>query len=87
MSTSAQKRPPDRNLLLEVGRDGKFVAKTVGWGENRVLFEDDKLEVAVKNGRLVITHLPAGWPPEDPTSRRSRWRVTVTEQRQSDVVT
>jgi hypothetical protein len=33
---------------------------------------ETKLEVAVKNGRLVITHLPAGRPPEETTSRRSK---------------
>jgi hypothetical protein len=49
----------ERNLLLEVGHDGKFVAKTVGWDENRVFLEGDKLEVAVKSGRWVLTHLPA----------------------------
>jgi hypothetical protein len=49
----------ERNLLLEVGRDGKFVTKTVGWGENRVSLEGGKLEVAVVNGRRVRTRLPA----------------------------
>jgi hypothetical protein len=52
-----------RNLLLESGRDGKFVAKTVGWGENRLFLHGDKLEVAAKNGRPVLTHLPAGPRP------------------------
>ena len=31
--------------------------------KNRVFLEGDKLEVAVKNGRWVLTHLPAK-PPE-----------------------
>jgi hypothetical protein len=53
----------ERNLLLESGRDGKFVAKTVGWDENRLFLHGDKLEVAVKNGRWVLTALPAK-PPE-----------------------
>ena len=68
-------------------RDGKFVVKSSNWNENQVFLKDDKLEVAVKSGRLVMAHLPTGRPAEDTTSRRSRWRVTVTAQRQSDVVT
>jgi hypothetical protein len=37
------------------------------WYENRVFFEDDKLEVAARNGRWVLTHLPAGpRPPVEP---------------------
>jgi hypothetical protein len=39
----------------------------------------------------MMTHLPAGRRQNrrqsNTTSRRSRWRVTVTAQRQSDVVT
>jgi hypothetical protein len=34
--------------------------------ENRVFLEDDKREVAVKNGRCVMTHLAAGPAPEPP---------------------
>jgi hypothetical protein len=41
----------------------KFAAKSIGWGEIRVFLEGDKLEVAVKNGRWVLTHLPAGPRP------------------------
>jgi hypothetical protein len=58
-----------------------------GWDENRIFLEDDKLEVAVKIGRRVVAHLPAGRPPEETASRPSRWRVTVTTQNQGDVVT
>jgi hypothetical protein len=49
-----------RNFLLEMGGEGKFTAKSSGWHENRLFLEDDKLEVAVKNGRWMMTHLPAG---------------------------
>jgi hypothetical protein len=34
--------------------------KSSDWEENRVFLEGDKIEVAVKNGRWVVTHLPAG---------------------------
>jgi hypothetical protein len=49
----------ERNIRLELGREGKFAAKSTGWDENRVFLEGDKLEVAVTNGRWVLTHLPA----------------------------
>jgi hypothetical protein len=29
------------------------------WDDNRVFLENDKLDVAVKSGRLVVAHLPA----------------------------
>lgn len=38
-------------------------AKSIGWGENRDSLEGDKLEAAVKNGRWLLTHLPAGPRP------------------------
>ena len=38
-------------------------AKSGGWDEDRVFLEGDKLEVAVKNGRWVLMHLPAGLRP------------------------
>jgi hypothetical protein len=67
----------ERNLLLEVGRDGKFVAKTVGWDENRVFLEGDKLEVAVKSGRWVLTHLPAATGRRAGTTLLPGRRVTA----------
>jgi hypothetical protein len=48
----------ERSAVLELDRDGEFAAKSNGWDENRV--SGDKLEVAVKNGRWVLTRLPAG---------------------------
>jgi hypothetical protein len=53
-----------RNFLLEMGGEGKFTAKSSGWHENRLFLEDDKLEVAVKNGRWVMTICRSGPPPE-----------------------
>jgi hypothetical protein len=43
--------------------EGKFVAKSGGWDEDRVFLEGDKLEVTVVNGRWVLTHLPAAPRP------------------------
>jgi hypothetical protein len=53
----------ERKIHLELGLEGKFAAKSTGWDENRVFLEGDKPEVAVVNGRWVLTHLPAK-PPE-----------------------
>jgi hypothetical protein len=83
----ANRRSSSRRTSARSCREGKFTAKSSGWDENRVFLEDDKLEVAVKNGRRVMAHLSTGRPPDETTSRPSRWRVTVTAQRQSDVVT
>jgi hypothetical protein len=33
------------------------------WDENRVFLAGDKFEVAVRNGRWVLTHQPAGPAP------------------------
>ena len=55
-----------RNVILEMSQEGKFTAKSNSWDENRVFLEDDKLDVAVKHGNRVMTHLPAGPPPEPP---------------------
>jgi hypothetical protein len=53
----------ERKIHLELGLQGKFAAKSSGWDENRVFLEGDKLEIEVKNGRWVLTHLRAK-PPE-----------------------
>jgi hypothetical protein len=40
-----------RNVLLELGLDGKFAAKSSGWDENRVFLEGDVLGITVRHGR------------------------------------
>jgi hypothetical protein len=57
-----------RSIYLELGLGGKFQAKSGSWDENQVFLEGDVLEVAVKNGRGVLTHAPAkpvSKPPPD----------------------
>jgi hypothetical protein len=49
-------------VRLELGCEGKFTAKSSGWGENRVFLEGDKIELAVKNGRRGAYALPASRP-------------------------
>jgi hypothetical protein len=46
-----------------LGLGGKFQAKSSGWDENRSFLEGDVLKVAVRNGRWVLTHVPAGPRP------------------------
>jgi hypothetical protein len=52
-----------RSTVIDLQRRGKVVAKSSGWDEDRIFLEGDKLEVAVKNRRWVLTHLPACPPP------------------------
>ena len=37
----------ERKVVLELGLEGKFAAKSTGWDENKVFLERDRLEVAV----------------------------------------
>jgi hypothetical protein len=50
-------------LVLELGLGGKFTARSTAWDENRVFLEGDKLEVAMVNGRWVLTALLKGPAP------------------------
>ena len=58
-----------RTVLLEMGPDGKFQAKSSECDENRTFLEGDVLEVAVRNGRCVLTHVPAGPRPAPPPAQ------------------
>jgi hypothetical protein len=53
----------ERKVVLELGLEGKFAAKSTGWDENRVFLEGDKLVVEVKTVRWVLTHKPWGPRP------------------------
>jgi hypothetical protein len=55
-----------RTIFLEMGLGGKFQAKSSGWDENQIFLEGDVLEVAVRNGRWVLTHAPAEPRPTRP---------------------
>ena len=58
-----------RNVILELGLRGKLQAKSSGWDENRTFLEGAALEVAVRNGRCVLTHVPAGPRPAPPPAQ------------------
>ena len=59
------RKTDERKVVLELGLDGKFAAKSTCWDENRVFLEGDKRVVEVKNGRWVLIHEPA--KPAAPT--------------------
>jgi hypothetical protein len=50
ISADERRKTDQRNMLLEMGREGKLSARSSGWDENPVFLEDDN-EVPVKNGR------------------------------------
>ena len=77
----------ERTVVLELGRDGKFSAKSTDWDENRVFLEGDRLEVAVKNGRWVLTPLLAGAVPARETGPALLARRRVTPLRRCNAVT
>jgi hypothetical protein len=56
----------ERKVVLELGLEGRFAAKSTGWDENRVFLEGDRLDIEVKNGRWVLTHVPAAPRPVKP---------------------
>jgi hypothetical protein len=58
-----------RNVLLEMGLGGKLQARSSGWDENRTFLEGAALEVAVRNGRWLLTHVPAGPRPAPPPAQ------------------
>jgi hypothetical protein len=68
------------SILLELGLGGKFQAKSSGWDENRTFLEGDVLEVAVRNGRRALIHVPAG-------PRSAPLRPSTFSDRGSDGVT
>jgi hypothetical protein len=59
-----------RTVILELGLGGKLQAKSSGWDDNRTFLEGDVLEVTVRNGRWVLTHVPAGPRPAPPPAQR-----------------
>ena len=81
----------ERNLVLELGARGNSSSSQAVGMRNRSSLRATSSRSLKKNGRWMTTHLPAGRRQNrcqsNTTSRRSRWRVTVTAQRQSDVVT
>ena len=67
----------ERSIHLELGRERTFNRQINRLGGKPGFLESDKLEVAVKNGRRVLTHLRAGSRPAAELLRRL-FRTTET---------
>jgi hypothetical protein len=48
-----------KTVLLEMGREGKFSAKSAAWEENKVVLEGEELVIRVSAGRWFIVKRPA----------------------------
>ena len=51
--------PRTRPFLLEMGRDGKFSAKSSAWEDNKVVLEGEEVVIQVEAGRWFIVKRPA----------------------------
>ena len=49
----------ERKAVLELGLEGNSAQNQRSGTKNRVFLEGDRLEVEVKNGRWVLTHVHA----------------------------
>jgi hypothetical protein len=49
----------DKTMLLEMGSDGKFSAKSASWEENKVILPGDEIVIRVDGGRWFIVRRPA----------------------------
>jgi hypothetical protein len=61
--------PGSRQGDLDMRPESLGQAKSIGWDENQVFLEGDVLEVAVRDGRWVLTHVPAGPRPAPPPAQ------------------
>jgi hypothetical protein len=49
----------DKTVLLDMGHDGKFSAKSASWEENKVILPGDEIVIRVDGGRWFIVRRPA----------------------------
>jgi hypothetical protein len=49
----------DKTVLLDMGHDGKFSAKSASWEENKVILKGEELVICVDRGRWFIVKRPA----------------------------
>ena len=49
----------NKTVLLEMGRDGKFSAKSSAWEDNKVVLEGEEVVIQVEAGRWFIVKRPA----------------------------
>jgi hypothetical protein len=48
-----------KTITLELGREGKFSAKSTGGDENKVIKPGEKIEISAVHGRWLIVKMPA----------------------------
>jgi hypothetical protein len=48
----------DKTVLLDMGHDGKFSAKSASWEENKVILPGDEIVIRVDGGRWFIVKRP-----------------------------
>jgi len=46
-------------VVLELGRDGKFVVKTSSWEDNRTILAGERLQIENVEGHWEIVMMPA----------------------------
>ena len=49
----------DKTVLLNMGHDGKFSAKSASWEENKVILPGDEIVIRVDGGRWFSVKRPA----------------------------
>ena len=49
----------NKTVILEMGRDGKFSAKSNAWEENKVVLEGEEIVIPVSAGQWFIVKWPA----------------------------
>ena len=49
----------DKTVLLDMGHDGKFSAKSASWEENKVILPGDEIVIRVDGDRWFIVKRPA----------------------------
>jgi hypothetical protein len=59
-------KPDECSIVLELGHEGKFVAQIKRLRSKPGFPEGDKLAVAVKDGRWLLSHTPTKPQPPEP---------------------
>jgi len=62
----------NETVLLEMGRDCKFAAKSNAWEENKLVPEGEELVIRVEGGRWFITKHPPPYRARGCSRRRPR---------------
>jgi hypothetical protein len=70
----------DKTVLLDVGHDGKFSAKSASWEENKVILPGDEIVIRVDGARWFSVKRPAHGATIGPgTSAKAEASAPVTD--------